>query len=82
LISCAKRLLQQYRHKADNRGTATICPLLNNGHAERVLANLKTEILRRLFRSARTAQGVTAKNGYTPSHRSGPSGDNPIAERV
>jgi len=23
------RLLQQYRHKADNRGTATICPLLD-----------------------------------------------------
>src|ERR1035437_5795083 len=28
LISSAKRLLQQYRHKADNRGTAAICPLL------------------------------------------------------
>src|ERR1035437_1817866 len=28
LISSAKRLLQQYRHKADIRGTATICQLL------------------------------------------------------
>jgi hypothetical protein len=32
-----------------------------SGHAERVLANLKTENLRRLFRSARAAQGVTDK---------------------
>jgi hypothetical protein len=28
LISSAKRLLQQYRHLADIRGTATFCPLL------------------------------------------------------
>jgi hypothetical protein len=35
----------------------------NNGHAERVLANLKTENLRRLFRSARAAQSVTGKKG-------------------
>jgi hypothetical protein len=33
----------------------------NDGHAERVLANLKGENLRRLFRSARTVQRVTDK---------------------
>src|ERR1019366_7832351 len=34
LISSAKRLLQQYRHKADIRGSATFCPLLDkSGHA-------------------------------------------------
>src|SRR5664279_3150640 len=38
-----------------------------SGHAERDLANIKTESLSRLFRSARTAQRVTGKNGYTLS---------------
>jgi hypothetical protein len=38
----------------------------NNGHAKRVLANLKTENLRRLFRLGSSAE----------------PNDNPIAERV
>src|SRR5450759_4995959 len=38
LISSAKRLLQQYRHIADNRGTATICPLLDKSGQRLILA--------------------------------------------
>jgi hypothetical protein len=42
----------------------------------------KKEILSRLFRSARAAQGVRLKPLHALTRRSGPSGDNPIAERV
>jgi hypothetical protein len=56
-VGTQKFFLQQYRHKADNRGTATFWQLLGqSGHAERVLANLKGERLRRLFRSCGPAR--------------------------
>ena len=49
-------------HLADNpTAPAFVRYWSNNGHAERVLANRKTEILRHLFRSARAAQRVTDK---------------------
>ena len=44
--------------------------------------NLNAENLRRLFRSARTAQGVIGKIVRVLTRRSVPSGDDPIAERV
>jgi hypothetical protein len=50
-------------HIADIRGTATFCPLLGkSGRAERVLAKVKSENLRRLFCSARSAQRVTPQS--------------------
>jgi hypothetical protein len=45
------------------RGTATFWQLWGqSGHAEPVLANLKTENLRRLFHLDREAQSVTSKS--------------------
>src|ERR1035437_4537840 len=51
-----------YWHIADNPAAPAFVRYWgNNGHAERVLANLKAELLRMLLRSARAAQGITCK---------------------
>jgi hypothetical protein len=52
LISSAKRLLQQYRHKADIRGTAIFCPLLEAKGCVKLIhpKNVEYKILQRGIR--------------------------------
>src|SRR5476651_416748 len=55
LVSSAKRLLQQYRHKADIRGTATIWSLLDkSGHwlSKHLIGFRRDRRARRSFRFA------------------------------